>query len=265
MTAGGGPGLVASLPPTSHVRVEAARFGARHPEWWVVGIALVAWAVLVVPNFTAPTQAAMHGGAHHSASLSGSSVAGKLTAGAWTWLLMVIAMMFPMLVPRVRRVAAASIGVIRNEAIAETLAGALLVWSALGVAVVAVAAVVPTIDASVSPVAFGVVWLLVAAWQLTPTKRRSIRSCHHVRVFPGVTDGRRRLRAGAVYAGSCAPACIPAMVAMMLTGHSVLLMAVVTVGFLAELVAHRPDRAARGLAAAVACFACVPAVVALVR
>ena len=52
MTVGGGR-LVASHPPTSLVRVEAARFAARHPEWWVAGIAVMAWAVLIVPMSTA--------------------------------------------------------------------------------------------------------------------------------------------------------------------------------------------------------------------
>ncbi len=168
------------------------------------------------------------------------------------WLLMVAAMMIPVLVPRVRLVAERSIGRIRNRAIAQTLVGALLVWVAFGIPVVALTLVIPESGAGRSQVIFAGVWLLVVGWQLLPPKMLALRRCHAVVVPGGTADGTRRVVAGAAHAGWCVLSCGPAMVAMAVTGHSMLFMAVLTAGLLAERVVHRPYLAVRGLAAAMA-------------
>ena len=107
--------------------------------------------------------------------------------------------------------------------------------------------VVPTRRAE--PPAFVVVWLLAAAWQLTPWKWSALRRCHGVRVPRRETDGRARLRTGAVHGVWCGASCGPAMVAMVLTGHPLVLMVGLTIGLTTERVAARPVRAMRLVAA----------------
>ena len=76
----------------------------------------------------------------------------------------------------------------------------------------------------------------------------ALARCHAIRVPRGMADGRGRLTAGMTYSGWCVVSCGPAMVAMAVTGHPLLLMIVLTVGLTAERVAHRPVRATRRLA-----------------
>lgn len=220
--------------PPVEMHVRAARFTARHPEWWLVVVSAVAWVLIL------RTPGGFQG-RHHSGADSD-----YLTA-AGGWLLMVVAMMGPVMVPRVRHVAQCCVGRARTRAIAETLAGALLIWTAVGVLVVGLLAVSPVLDAQDSPVTFGVVWLLVAGWQLSASKMSALARCHAIRVPRGMADGRRRLTAGVTYTGWCVVSCGPAMAAMALTGHPLLLMIVLAVGLTAERVAHRPVRTSRRL------------------
>ncbi|WP_447155567.1 copper chaperone [Nakamurella sp. GG22] len=196
-------------------------------------------------------------GRHHSGTDSYLVAAGS-------WLLMVVAMMGPAMVPRVRHVAQCCVGRARTHAIAETLTGALLIWTAVGVLVVGLVTVSPVLDAGNSPVAFGVAWLLVAGWQLSASKVSALARCHAIRIPRGVADGRGRLTAGVAYSGWCVVSCGPAMVAMALTGHPLLLMIVLTIGLIAERVAHRPVRVARRLAAGIALTAAACLVLAFV-
>jgi hypothetical protein len=254
--------------PPARVRVHAARFVARHPEWWVVAMALCAWSVLLAPLVSS----ALHAGparqgkagmpgmvgmpgmqtAAGAAGLRPPGVAALLVGGARAWVLMVLAMMLPVLVPRVRRAASRCVGKVRNRAVAQTLAGTLLVWCWVGAVVVAVGAVVPALSARRQPFAFIAVWLAAALWQLTPVKRRALRSCHRVRVPGGAAEGWARVRAGTAHAMWCAASCGPAMAAMAFTGHSLVSMVVLSIGLTAERVAHRADRTAHRLAAVLA-------------
>lgn len=235
--------------PLGQIQVGAARFTARHPEWWLVVASAVAWVLIL--RMPAGLQGRHHSGADY------------LTA-AGSWLLMVVAMMGPVMVPRVRHVAQCCVGRARTRAIAETLTGALLIWTAVGVLVVGLLTVSPLLDARDSPVAFGVAWLLVVGWQLSASKLSALARCHAIRIPRGMTDGRGRLTAGVAYSGWCVVSCGPAMVAMALTGHPLVLMIVLTIGLTAERVAHRPVRAARRLATGIAVAAAVTVIVAIV-
>jgi predicted metal-binding membrane protein len=93
------------------------------------------------------------------------------------------------------------------------------------------------------------IWLAAAAWQLTPWKWSALRRCHGVRVPRREGDGRARLRTGAVHGAWCVASCGPAMVAMVVTGHPLLLMVGLTFGLATERVAMRPVRAIRLVAA----------------
>jgi predicted metal-binding membrane protein len=185
------------------------------------------------------------GQAHHVAATSG--MAERLVAGTDAWLVMVVAMMVPVVLPRVRLVARCSVGRVRNAAIAQTAVGAMLPWLALGAAVVPLVAVLP----GVTPITWVAAWAMAAAWQVTPPKWVALRRCHAVRISRGVGDGWRRLHAGAAHGAWCVVSCGPLMAVMAWSGHPVVFAVLLAVGLVAERVAHRPDRASRRLAAAV--------------
>lgn len=247
----------ADVRPPAPARVALARFTARHPEWWVVAVVVAAWMVLVgwgtggpvVEVGRAGAGHAHHGGAGTGAGATSSTM---LPAEATTWLLMVVAMMGAVTVPRIRHVAQCCLGRARVRAIAQTSAGVLLAWSAVGIPVLALVAVAPAIDARGTPLAFAGVWLVAAAWQVTPWKITALRRCHRTRVPRGMAAGPARVAAGAAYGGWCAASCGPAMAAMALTGHPMAMMALLTAGLTAERLAHRPHRVARRVAAAIA-------------
>lgn len=239
-------------------RVALARFTARHPEWWMVAVVVAAWVVLLGSVTWGPMVGfgdagaghAHHGGADMRAVATPSSL--SLPAAATAWLLMVVAMMGAVTIPRIRHVAQCCLGRARVRAIAQTSAGVLLAWSAVGVPVLGMAALVPTLDAERLPLAFAGVWLAAAAWQLTPWKIMALGRCHQTRVPRGLADGAARVAAGARYGGWCAASCGPAMAAMALTGHPMAFMVLLTAGFTAERLVHRPHRAVRHVAAALA-------------
>ncbi len=201
--------------------------------------AAVAWAVLLWEAFA--------GGLRDHAHTAAGSPA--LLSAAGSWLLMTAAMMGPVMVPMVRDVARHCSGAPPTLAVAATLAGSLIVWSAVGVVVVGLAAIAPPLDAGGAPVGFGVIWLLVAGWQLTASKASALARCRAIGVPPGKADGRGWLTAGISATGWCVVSCGPAMAAMALTGHPLLLMVVLTVGLTAERVTGQSSEVSRRLAA----------------
>ena len=227
--------LPSSRVAPTRLRVSVARFTLRHPEWWLVGASAAAW-VLAWWLTAGPNSESVH-----------------IDFGMWS--IMVVAMMGPVMVPRVRHVAECCVGRVRTRAIVETLVGALMVWTIAGVLAIGLTSIAPGLDARESPISFLVVWLLVAGWQLMPSKMAAIGRCHAIRVPRGAAVGNRRLSAGMAYTSWCVVSCGPAMAAMAITGHPPLLMAALTVGFTAERVVHRPAHATRVLAFGVAATA----------
>lgn len=184
-----------------------ARFTARHPAWWVVAIAA-----------TACTGMLAGGSPHHHGG---------------SWALMVAATMLPVFAPRARRVARASVGRVRNRAVAETLAGYLVVWLALGAGVL-------LLPPASSPGVVAAVWLAATAWQRTVVRYRALNRCHAVGVPAGTRDGRRRVQAGMAYGAWCGVTCGPAMIAAAVTGLPPVLMPALAAALLAERIARRP-------------------------
>ena len=233
-----------------------ARASSRHREWWVVAIALAAWGIVVAPYVWPGEPIAVHHHAgHHMPSASTPSAAESYLHAGTAWSSMVLAMMLLVGVPRVRYVAAVCPGRIRTRAIAQTVAGVVLVWLVLGMVVSVIPVVVPTVTAGGATVAFVAIWLVAAAWQLTPWKWTALLRCHSVRVPRRDADGWARVGAGAVHGAWCVASCGPAMVAMVLTGHPLVLMVGLTIGLATERVATRPARAIRLVAATTAALA----------
>jgi len=172
-----------------------------------------------------------------------------------TWVVMMVAMMLPPLVPalaRYRRSRRVSVGHL-GAATVLVGAGYYAVWSAVGLvaylAGVTVAAAErswPGLEQSV-PLAVGAVLLIAGAVQLTAWKRRHLMRCRQCEAT-GSADvwdaGRHGIRLG----GQCALCCTGFMTVLLVTGMMrletiVLVAAAVTL----ERVAPWPERTARAL------------------
>ena len=168
-------------------------------EWWLLGLAVVAWAWMLQP------------GDHcHVGTLPWDR---ELLA----WVMMIAAMMVPFLTNAARRVGFRSFPHARHLAIAALASGYMAVWTlaggvSLGVSRIGVPAWAAFVIASA--------WI-VAPWRAIPLGK------HHTSISlrPGgagaLLDASRE---GARLGGWCVVSCWPLMVACSLTGHSLVAM-----------------------------------------
>jgi hypothetical protein len=170
------------------------------------------------------------------------------------WLLMVVAMMFPLSVGGIQATAARSLWRRRHRAIAWWLLGYLAPWSVLGFLLWLIAATFFTPDQSAPGGLVALVFAAAALWHATSTRARAVSGCH--RTQPLAPTGWRAnydcVRYGWATGTNCVVACGALMVACSLLGHGLgglLAMISVTSISLAERYMVRPDR--RLLAAAV--------------
>lgn len=212
-----------------------------HPEWWSLCLCAAAWLAVLSRG------GAAHGFHEHAAHATHTSA---LTHGptAWVgealwWLVMVVAMMFPMVLEPVRATATRSLWRRRHRAIAGFLAGYLAPWALFGVvASVAVSGLrgAGGLGASAVVLGFGA----AALWQVTPAKRRALFACHKTR--PIAPDGWRAdrdcLRYGWMVGGACLVSCWALMLACALAGHSAPAMLGATAVGWAERNVGRPNR-----------------------
>lgn len=134
------------------------------------------------------------------------------------WGTMVIAMMFPLLLPPARYVVFRSYAWRRHRAVLAFVAGYLLAWQSAG-GVVAVILLVLRPSGTV-PLVWRVAALAVAAlWTLTAWRRTALRRCH--RTVPLIPSGWRAdwccIRFGVAHGLSCLAACWALMVALLLS------------------------------------------------
>jgi len=177
------------------------------------------------------------------------------------WLVMMVAMMLPSLMPtlcRYRR-AVARTGERRLGRLTALLGvGYFLVWAAIGLAVFplggALAAVemrVPELARAV-PTAVGVVVLLAGALQLSPWKARHLARCRAApaRVCTRPADPHTAWRHGLSAGLHCSYSCGSLMVILLVIGVMDLrAMAVVTAAITIERLAPAPERVARAIGA----------------
>jgi predicted metal-binding membrane protein len=175
------------------------------------------------------------------------------------WVVMMVAMMLPSLVPMLRRYREAVVGTNatrlgRLTAIAG--AGYFFVWTLFGIAAyppgIAVAAIEmrhPTLARAV-PIAIGVVLLLAGAFQLSAWKVRHLTCCREA-PGPGRTlpaDGATAWRHGVMLGLHCVRCCAGLMAILLVLGvMDVGAMAVVAAAITAERVAPAGERVARAL------------------
>lgn len=161
------------------------------------------------------------------------------------WVLMIVAMMFPLLVPMVRHVAARSFTTQRERSVGLFVASYALVWLAAAVlssvALVAVRAAFQTIDLAAWT---GLVCCALAAcWQLSAAKVRAVNRCHGtVPLRPWVPRASRdAIGFGLLHGTRCVRACLPAMVLPLAGGHGLGAMAAVFAILLAERARPKPQ------------------------
>ena len=152
-----------------------------------------------------------------------AGVSAQALAGLPAWTLMIVAMMGPAALPRIRHVGRASPHPVR--AMAGFAAAYLATWAAFGVLVQAGAAVVPGIHGAP---ALALALAGAVAWQLSPLKRSLLRACHratagqYAAAARDAADGSGRVaptvcraaRHGAGYGLCCLGACWCLMLAM---------------------------------------------------
>lgn len=216
-------------------RAAAASGLLRHrPDWSAVvliaGAGVLWWVLMLDPINTA-------GHTEHYRAQSLSFIA--LTDAALMWLLMVVAMMLPATIPAIRYVTYSTRLRRRQRSIFLFVSAFVVVWLAFGVPVLVVAACVP-VSGWIGVVALSV----AAAFELSPLKRNALRRCHRTRPirFDGFMADRSCLMFGAYQGRWCIASCGPAMFAVVVLGHPLLVTALVGAILFAERVLVRPDR-----------------------
>jgi predicted metal-binding membrane protein len=177
-----------------------------------------------------------------------------IAPGRWAveWALMIVAMMFPLLVPMVRHVAARSFAAQRERSVGLFIAGYSVVWLAAGavsgVMLVVARAGFETIY--LAPWAGLIGCALAALWQLSSAKIRAVNRCHGtipLRPWPPYAD-RDAIGFGLLHGTRCVRACLPVMVLPMVGGYSLAAMAAISAILLAERARAKPQY---GLSAAI--------------
>jgi len=175
------------------------------------------------------------------------------------WIVMMVAMMLPSLVPMLRRyrLAAGGAGETRlGRRTALVGVGYFFVWAVCGMAVFPLGAALAAIEmqqpalARAVPIAIGVVVLIVGCLQFTAWKARQLSCCREMsgcgRALPADTGTpwRYGLRLGL----SCSRSCGGLMALLLVTGVMDLrAMAVVTAAMTAERLAPAGERVARAI------------------
>jgi predicted metal-binding membrane protein len=196
------------------------RWTWRHPEWWSMGLSLLAWLSFLGRGDGAASSEFNPFYLHHHAHVEGLLF--PWTTEMIAWMIMVVAMMLPLIVDRMRITAMRSMWERRHRSIFLFTLGYLAVWMLAGIvaggAIVSLETQTWFRPAIVSAISFS----LAAFWQFTATKRRALISCH--RTIPLAPHGWRAnadcLHYGWLIGGSCLANCGVLMVACSLSGHS---------------------------------------------
>ena len=204
------------------------------PEWWSLGLCLGAWLMIM---WKAVAGSASHGHVHHE--VAGPNPEPLLIQNFW-WLVMVVAMMFPLLTAHIRNTAARSLWVRRHRAIGAFLVGYVAPWILFGLAAVGILFVL-----EIPRTASGLIGVSAALiWQVMPPRRRFVLACH--RTQPIAPVGLRAdfdcVRYGWMVGNNCVLSCWALMLACLLFGHSIVAMIGLTAIGLIERSTPRPKR-----------------------
>jgi predicted metal-binding membrane protein len=229
----------------------SARSGLRAPAFrWLLVPAAAAWLILLwlsafehsLALCLAPRASLLEG---FFANMAAGFAA--ISPGRWAaeWGLMIAAMMFPLLVPMVRHVAARSFAIQRECSVGLFVASYGLVWfAAAALSSVALVAVRSTFQAIDLAAWTGLLCCaLAAAWQLSAAKVRAVNRCHGtVPLRPWAPHASRdAIGFGLLHGTRCVRACLPVMVLPLAGGHGLAAMAAVFAILLAERARPKPQ------------------------
>jgi hypothetical protein len=190
----------------------------------VLGAAAAAWVALSVPWPGGGETGAAHAHEHHSMAAVAAQVVDPWTQ-AWigTWLLMVVAMMWPLTVPTVGAITRSSFRGWHSRLGAVCLATVTILWLAVGLAGATLAR---TLSVPIGSIWWQLSFVCLALVAFRSARRsRLLEKCLRL---PALAPGGRRGVVTAVTAGAlvwrrCALLCGPVMLAMSV-GHSPILM-----------------------------------------
>jgi len=188
-----------------------------HPQLWVLGVCLYAWAMLLVklPGADAPVYCSVR-----SVDRAAASAASDLL----DWGTMVMAMMVPLMLTQLRAIALSSAWRRRHLAIGWYLCGYLAVWLALKLGYeLWMPPLAPAAPLAASSFA------LACAWHFAPLKRRAAARCHRRTPLPmaGWRADVACLRYGMRNGVDCLVNCWPLMLAMIALPCNLALMGIV--------------------------------------
>jgi predicted metal-binding membrane protein len=207
-------------------------------------ICAIAWGLILVDP--GGTLMSTHGAATHASharhaeamplAASLQMLGGNLASLAANWMLMLVAMMTPALIPPVRHIHLRSFTHRRSRAIALFATTYAAIWIAVGAVVVALALAFNLLAPRSYLPAAGVI-LVAFVWQCSPVKQRCLNRCHghnELAAFGAAAD-ICALRFGATHGMWCVCACWALMLVPMLLpqGH-VIAMAAATVLIVSE-------------------------------
>ncbi len=228
-----------------------ARHGLRSPTFrWSIAPALAAWSLLLVLSgqdraltICLSPRPTILDGALADIEMRLAAIDPARWAGEWT--LMIVAMMFPLLVPMIGHVAARSYAFRRERSVALFVAGYALTWAA-AVAIASIVLVVARAGFALSGLAsFGglIGCALAALWQISAAKARAINRCHGTAPLrpAGFAADRDAIRFGLLHGSRCARACLPTMVLPLLGSHGIGAMAIIFAILLAERARRTPQ------------------------
>lgn len=233
---------------TPTVARSASRLRVWHPRaeaFWPLALAAAAW--LTLASFAAtgvPLALCLSQGggsvANFTANLQAQLVWLDPRLLAAEWVLMCVAMMAPLFIPVLHNLSAYSFRRHRQRNIALVSLSYAFVLCVAGVPMICVAILGKTaldgtgLTAAAALLGFGI----AALWHANPLRQRALRFCHRSH-FPFLS-ARGVVGYGMAHGWYCCLACLPAMLATMLSGHGVVPMLAVAHLLIQERMAHRP-------------------------
>ena len=217
---------------------------------WLIAPALAAWSLLLVLagqdralTICLSPRATLLDGALADIEARLAAIDPARWASEWT--LMIVAMMFPLLVPMIGHVAARSYAFRRERSVALFVAGYALTWAA-AVMMASIMLVVARSGLALSGLASwsGLIGCAMAAlWQFSAAKAHAVNRCHGtVPLRPaGSAADRDAIQFGLLHGSRCVRACLPTMVLPLLGSHGIGAMAVIFAILLAERARRTPQ------------------------
>lgn len=229
----------------------------------LLGLAAYAWAVLAVMA-SRPGGLALCFAPEHTTSdrflLAVRAEFSRLPLGeiAAEWILMVLAMMLPVITPHLAVFAARIYRAQRNTAVAAAVAGYMLTWILVGIAVcIALLAS----RALVAVTGMGMLSSLLAyvvaiGWIWLPIRRAAFFRCHASPLLYGAQSQwvRHSFRYGLGLGKNCSIVCLPLMAAPMISGQPFFVMFFVAHALLLERVSPKPNTDGAKTALSIVCL-----------